>query len=76
MEAKKKCRDFKFKDENIFINEHLSPLNRRLFAAASAKKRELNYKFLWTRRGTILMRKSEQSEIIKIENQATLDGLL
>ena len=75
LEAKKKCRDFKFKDEFIFINDHLSPINRHLFALASGKKKQLGYKFLWTKQGSIFMRKDEHAEVILIDDEATLDGL-
>ena len=75
LEAKKKSRDFKFKENNIFINEHLSPFNRKLFAAASTKKKELNYRFLWNRQGMIFMRKGEKSPIIKIDSEDALNNL-
>ena len=66
LKAKKSKRDLKLNDNIIFINEHLSPENRKLFAAASEKKRELHYKYLWTRNGTIYIRKSDTSDIINI----------
>ena len=45
----------------IFINEHLSPENRALFACAMEKKKAMDYKFLWTKRGMVYMRKNESS---------------
>ena len=52
----------------IYVNEHLSPENRKLFALASKKKHELGYKFLWTKNGVSFARKSENCSVIKIEN--------
>ena len=57
--AKKAKRDFKYRGNLIFINEHLSPLNRRLFDIAKSKQKLLNYKFLWTRNGYVYMRHNE-----------------
>ena len=59
-------RDFKFRGNDVFFNEHLSPTNRSLFATANDKKRTLGYKHLWTRGGTILMRKDDESEVFTI----------
>ena len=69
-------RNFKFRDNDVFINEHLSPANRSLFAAANAKKRTLGYKFLWTRGGDILMRKNDTSEAIFITCENDINNLV
>ena len=74
--AKKKCRNFKFKDNDIFINEHLSPFNRHLFAKASVKKNELKWRYLWTRNGTLFMRENEVSTVFKIDNEENLRNLV
>ena len=55
--AKKAKRDLKLEDNLIFINEHLSCENRKLFAMASERKKHLEYKYLWTKNnGSIFMR--------------------
>ena len=59
-------KNFKFRENDVFINEHLCPSNRALFASAATKKRTLGYRFLWTKGGNIFMRKDERSEIISI----------
>ena len=69
-------KNFKFRNNDIFINEHLSPTNRSLFAGANGKKRELGYRFCWTKGGKILMRKTEDSEVIPIKCQKDLDTLV
>lgn len=66
LQAKKQDRNIKFRNRDLFINEHLSPTNRALFARASEIKREQEYKFLWTKNGVPYMRQNETSEIFAI----------
>ena len=57
-----KVREFndgKNPHETMFLYKQLSPANRKIFALASKKKYDLNYKFIWTRRGTTYLRKDE-----------------
>ncbi|CAK1584852.1 unnamed protein product [Parnassius mnemosyne] len=61
--------------ENVYVVEHLSPTNKYLHAAARKKAKELNYKFVWVRRGRIFMRKSETSDYKYIRDLETLDSL-
>ena len=60
-------KQFKFRNKDVYLNEHLSKMNRGLFAAAQEKKRALDYKFCWTRGGTIYLRKTETSEPATIQ---------
>ena len=60
----------------IFVNEQLSPENRRINAMAAKKKRELNYKFLWTKNGASFMRKDGNSIVIKICDEEDLNKVL
>ena len=75
--AKKKDenKQFKFRNRDVYINEHLSKNNRALFAAAQEKKRALNYKFCWTRGGTVHLRKTENSQIITISSMDDVRNL-
>ena len=41
--AKKKTPDFNYRDNNVYVNEHLSPANRSIFAQASQKRRTLAF---------------------------------
>ena len=76
LEAKRKSRNFKYKDHDIFINDHLSQPNRHLFATAALKKKELNYRFLWTRNGAVFMRENERSSVFKIDTVESLNNLV
>ena len=60
-------RQFKFRGKDVYMNEHLSRPNRALFATANGKKRELNYKFLWTKNGIVHMRKDDTSNIVTMK---------
>ena len=75
LQAKKSSRIFTYNNHNIFINDHLSPFNRHLFATAAAKKRELDFKFQWTRNGSIFMREDEWSPVIKIVSEECISKL-
>ena len=69
-------RQFKFRDSDVYINEHLSKPNRALFATATGKKRELGYKFLWTKNGVVHMRKDEAANVITINNENDFQKLV
>ena len=77
LDAKKReeNKQFKFRNRDIYINEHLSKQNRALFACAQEKKRNLNYKYCWTRGGSIHMRKTENSAVINILKESDLVNL-
>ena len=75
--AKKKNENkhYKFREKNIFINEHLTPTKKYWFSIAKQKKNELNYKYLWTRNGKILIRHDDNSEVITIDSEDILNNL-
>lgn len=54
------------KDEPIFINDHLTPEKKRLFAQALSLKKEKNWKYLWTDNGVIKARKTDDSKVHRI----------
>ena len=68
-------KQFKFRNNDVFINEHLSKTNREIFALAQEKKRALNYKHCWSRGGSIFLRKSDDSETLTISKKSDLDLL-
>lgn len=59
----------------VFVVEHLAPAQKALHAAARAKAKELNYKFVWVRGGKVYMRKTESAEYINIKNTEDLSNL-
>lgn len=53
-------------NEPIYINEHLCVENKIFLGKALQLKREKSWKYTWTSRGRILMRKTENSKVIQI----------
>jgi hypothetical protein len=56
----------------VFVNEHLSPDNKKLFAMAAKLKHELGYKYLWTKQGIVFLRKDDDSRYIRISSEDEL----
>jgi len=46
----------------IFVNESLTPYNRKLYLEARIFKRENNYKYVWVKAGKIFLKKTDNSE--------------
>ena len=68
-------RQFKFREKNVYINEHLTPTNKHLFGLAKQKQRIINFKHLWTRNGRIFMRKDDTSHVISIDSEEIIISL-
>lgn len=62
-----------FDQMKIFVNEHLTNLNKSLFYEVRQFKAKNNYKFAWTKDGKIYLRKSESDPIIRIKELKDLD---
>lgn len=54
------------KDTAIFINEHLTPENKRLLGKARALKKDKNWMFVWTENCVIKARKTTNSHVFRI----------
>lgn len=59
----------------VYVNENLTPNQRKLFAAARAFKKEKGYTYLWVKNGKVLMRKDQGYEIIQINSMDDLRKL-
>lgn len=59
-------------DARVFVNEHLCPALKRLLSLALARRREYQWRFVWTRNGKVLARKTEASSVINIASEADL----
>lgn len=53
-------------DTSIFINEHLCPTLKKLLGQAVARKKERQWKYVWTREGKVFARKSDNSRVLRI----------
>lgn len=56
----------------IYVNDHLTPENKRLFAQALELKKAKGWKFLWTDNCIIKARKSEDSRVHRISGVGDL----
>lgn len=61
--------------QKLFITESLTKRNKNLLNKCLQKKKELQYKFLWTKYGKILLRKHEKSHVVAICTENDLDKL-
>lgn len=57
----------------IYINEHLTKQRKRLLYETKQKKKEMAYKFVWTKGGKVFLRKNETSNVIQVRTFEELD---
>jgi len=82
MNSKSKLRDINFDDIDLHtegrvnIYDHLTPKSQLLFNHAKKFQADYNFKYCWTKNSTILLRETDDSNVIKVINQAVLDNLL
>lgn len=50
----------------VYVNEHLTGLNKKLLGTAIAQKRRVGWRFVWCSGGKIFARKNETSDVLKI----------
>lgn len=60
----------------LYFNENLTRMNSELFRLARSKGKENGFKFVWTRNGKVLARKSEGAPFIRIEKLSDLDKIV
>lgn len=56
----------------VYVNDHLTPENKRLFAQALAKKNEMNWQFLWVENCRIKARKAQGDRVHRISKVSDL----
>lgn len=56
----------------VYINEHLTPLNKNLLKKAREAGKSLNYSFIWVKDCKIFLRKNETSKIIHVSCELDL----
>ncbi|XP_060875910.1 uncharacterized protein LOC132949150 [Metopolophium dirhodum] len=61
--------------ENIYANERLTKLRRTLFYQTKVAATTKEYKFVWVSNGDILVRKNENSKIVKIKSSQDINNL-
>ncbi|KAI5696851.1 hypothetical protein M8J75_001094 [Diaphorina citri] len=59
----------------IYINEYLTPYNKRLFFEAKKMKNDKNYAYLWIKNGQILLKKTNASKVMRLSTMNDLTKL-
>ena len=60
---------------DAMIVDHLTPNTQELFSAAKTFKDQHEFKFCWTKKGLVYLRRTEDSRPIKIKNSCDLQRL-
>ncbi|CAK1598138.1 unnamed protein product [Parnassius mnemosyne] len=65
-----KASDIGFSGNNsyVFFNDHLTTSNKLLLQKAKAKAKDCNYKFVWVKNCTIMVRQSNSSPVLHINS--------
>lgn len=66
---------FTSKPRPIYINEHLTPLNKLLFKNTRDECKSLGFQYVWTRNGKIYIRKNNNCAAIHIKNMKQIEKL-
>ena len=59
----------------IFVNEHLTKARKKLFYTAKAFRAANNYKYLWTNKGKIYLRKNDGCQAINVNFYTNFDKI-
>lgn len=59
-------------NDPVYINEHLCVETKVLLSKARAIRREKGWKFVWVDNGKILMRKTENSRVLRVQSEEDL----
>lgn len=82
LEKRRVKRNFSTKDlgytapaDPVYINESLSPVKRKILAAARAVKKEKQFTYLWVRNGKIFLRKNPGDPVIVVNSMEAITKL-
>lgn len=50
----------------VFVNDHLTPRNKRLLAEAVKRKKEKKWQFVWTDQGQAKAQKTADNPIVRV----------
>ena len=69
-------KDFGYEGDNrIYVNESLTPKRKSLIRELKAKKDEYNFKYVWSKKGIIFIRRDENSRALRINSLIDLNKL-
>lgn len=67
--------DDRIASQPVFINEHLTLKNKILYSNTRKIARDKQYKWVWIKNASILVRKADNTKVIRIRNDDDLDKL-
>ena len=73
--AAKSINNFPVQQMTRFINKNLKKAKKELFWKTKQKARELGYHYIWTNNGKIHIRKSQEYDLIIINNESDINKL-
>ncbi|CAG9138050.1 unnamed protein product [Plutella xylostella] len=62
-------------DERLYVNDHLSPGNKKLLSKTKLVAREKNYQYVWVKHAKIHVRRNDTSPVITIKCEMDLNKL-
>ena len=62
--------------KKIFINENLTPKNKKISYHANCFKKQNNWRFVWTANGMVFLRKTESSDAVLVKNLVDLENII
>lgn len=60
----------------LYFSDNLTRTNKELFWQARQKGKAQGYKFVWVKRAKIFAKKSENSELVRINQLADIDKIV
>lgn len=64
-----------FKDQKVYINEHLSPDNKQFLTKLKQKATAIGFKYVWCREGKFYVRKADGERCRRVNTYDELDKL-
>ncbi|KAL3266659.1 hypothetical protein HHI36_010822 [Cryptolaemus montrouzieri] len=61
--------------DRLFINEHLTPMNKILYKNARVAAEQNQFKCVWVQSGNILVRKDDTTKILQISSEQNLNKI-
>ncbi|CAH0725128.1 unnamed protein product, partial [Brenthis ino] len=73
-----RCNDLGFSNNynNIYFNEHLTSTNKTLLLSVKKIAKEKNYKYVWIKNCSIMIRRSDNSAVLNISNMKDLNKIV
>ncbi|XP_059059109.1 uncharacterized protein LOC131852462 [Achroia grisella] len=60
----------------IYVNEHLTVNNKLLFRECRQKAKDHNYKYVWVKKGVVLVRKTDHSRVLAVRTMHDIANII